>query len=73
VADNDQYGDGPNKGVEVCETTLRATPGKTFMIIPQFDEVAKQNKYKDLTDYVAAYGDERGRVLLKSFQGVDCK
>jgi hypothetical protein len=73
VADNDQYGDAPNKGVDVCETTLRATPGKAFMIIPQFDEVAKQNKYKDLTDYVAAYGDERGRVLLKSFQGVDCK
>lgn len=67
VADNDQYGDAPNKGVEVCETTLRSTPGKMLMIIPQFDEVAKQKKYKDLTDYVAAYGEGKAVMLLKTF------
>ena len=69
VADNDQYGDAPNKGVEVCETTLRATHGKTFMIIPQFDAAAKKRLCKDLTDYVSAYGEEKGKMLLKSYRG----
>lgn len=67
VADNDQYGNSPNKGVEVCETTLRATPGKTFMIIPQFEAEAKKRQYKDLSDYVAAYGEKQGENLLKSY------
>ncbi len=68
VADNDQYGDAPNKGVEVCETTLRATPGRTFMIIPQFDDGAKERLYKDVTDYVSAYGEMAGVNFLKSWR-----
>jgi phage/plasmid primase-like uncharacterized protein len=66
VADNDQYGSAPNKGVGVCETTLRETSGKTFMIVPQFDKEAMKKHYKDLTDYVDAYGENCGAQLLKS-------
>lgn len=64
VADNDQYG-GPNKGVDVCEAALRETPGKTYVIIPQFEQPEKELRYKDLTDYAKAYGlDETRRFLL---------
>lgn len=68
VADNDQYSEALNKGVDICETTLRTTGGKTFMIIPQFDEVEKRKNYKDLTDYVEAYGEKEGLIFLKSWQ-----
>jgi phage/plasmid primase-like uncharacterized protein len=71
VADNDQYPDDSgkieNKGVEVCESVLRDTEGDVFGLIPQFKEAEKKKKYKDLTDYSIAYGDEQARIFLTSY------
>ena len=68
VADNDQYDGGNNKGVEVCELALRETEGATFMIIPQFDESEKVKKYKELTDFSSAYGEDKAKNLLVSYK-----
>ena len=68
IADNDQYGTAPNKGVEVCETTLRATAGSTYMIIPQFDRKEKALQFKDLTDFTLAYGEEAALDFLTSYK-----
>lgn len=72
VADNDQYPDKygkptPNKGVDICESTLRATSGNVFMVIPQFKERELGKKYKDLTDYCSAYGEEEATIFLKGY------
>ena len=64
VADNDQYG-GANKGVDVCEESLRSTDNDAFLIIPEFEESEKKLFYKDLTDYCAAYGEIKTKALLE--------
>ena len=69
VADNDQYGAGPNKGVEVCELALRNTPGKAHMLIPDFDENGRLQHLKDLTDYTGMYGEEAAKAFLLSYGG----
>ncbi|PKG68650.1 hypothetical protein [Pseudoalteromonas sp. GutCa3] len=65
VADNDQYGDSLNKGVDVCENVLRNTEGPMEMIIPSFEDAEKKLEYKDLTDFVKAYGEAKGQELLR--------
>ncbi|MCS6271835.1 hypothetical protein G3489_19360 [Shewanella baltica] len=66
IADNDQYG-GPNKGVDVCESALMSTEGICYLVIPTFGPDEKLLKYKDLSDFNKAYGDEITKRLVLSY------
>lgn len=72
VADNDQYpsrlGVTENKGVTVCETAARNISPPLFILIPTFENKEKELKYKDVSDYAKAYGIEKCRNFLNSWQ-----
>lgn len=67
VADNDQYGNS-NKGISVCEEALMKTPGKTYLLIPEFNELQKKSFLKDLSDFFMVNGQSATVEFLLSYK-----